>query len=37
LYESVADRTFMTDGSSIRKVAREVAQWHRDALEKAES
>ena len=37
LYESVADCTFMTDGSSIRKVAREVAQWYRDAIEKAES
>ncbi|HBP15554.1 MAG TPA: shikimate kinase I, partial [Gammaproteobacteria bacterium] len=34
LYESVADRTFVSDGSSIRKVAREVAQWHRDAIGK---
>ena len=37
LYESVADCTFMTNGSSIQKVAREVAQWHRDAIEKVES
>ncbi|MEE3278834.1 MAG: shikimate kinase AroK [Pseudomonadota bacterium] len=34
LYESVADRTFVSDGSSIRKVAREVAQWHRDVIGK---
>ncbi|MFP6795769.1 MAG: shikimate kinase AroK [Pseudomonadales bacterium] len=37
LYESVADRTFVTDGSSVRNVAREVARWHRDAIGKAGS
>ena len=32
LYESIADRTFVTDGSSVRIVAREVADWHRESI-----
>ena len=32
LYESIADRTFVTGGSSVRKIAQEVAEWHRESI-----
>ena len=32
LYERIADRTFVTGGSSVRKIAQEVAEWHRESI-----